>query len=70
MSLEKESLERKTSTQDRNSVVESGAETVEFTRDEELKVLLPFRSFVPGANSAMQLLRKFDFFILPPLALM
>ncbi|KAJ7900312.1 major facilitator superfamily domain-containing protein [Mycena olivaceomarginata] len=53
MSLEKESLERKTSTQDRNSVVESGAETVEFTRDEELK-----------------LLRKFDFFILPPLALM
>ncbi|KAJ7357335.1 MFS general substrate transporter [Mycena albidolilacea] len=53
MSLEKESLERKTSTQDRNSVVESGAETVEFTRDEELK-----------------LLKKFDFFILPPLALM
>ncbi|KAF7347861.1 MFS general substrate transporter [Mycena venus] len=50
MSLEKQSLERKTSTPDRNSEIESG---VEFTRDEELR-----------------LLRKFDFFILPPLAFM
>ncbi|KAJ6519786.1 major facilitator superfamily domain-containing protein [Mycena sanguinolenta] len=48
MSVEKQSLERKTSTPDHE--VESG---VEFSRDEEL-----------------QLLRKFDFFILPPLALM
>ncbi|KAJ7487569.1 major facilitator superfamily domain-containing protein [Mycena galericulata] len=45
-SLDVEDLERKTSTPDRS-------ERLEFTRDEELK-----------------LLRKFDFFILPPLAFM
>ncbi|KAK7064255.1 MFS general substrate transporter [Favolaschia claudopus] len=50
MSLEKESLDRKTSTPDQTSAVE---ERVEFTRDEERK-----------------LLRRFDFFILPPLAFM